>query len=66
MEFNYDEDPEAYDQALEALGYEEDFYELEDEEQRKVAEVAEANRILNNDTGSLAGMEYLHSGRASD
>lgn len=66
VELNYSEDPEAYDQAVDALGYEDPFQELEEEKQKKVAEVAEMNSILNGDTGSIAGMNYHHSGRASD
>lgn len=78
MDFRYEDSPELYDQALEATGNEdvlEEFYDgdydspfelLEPEERKKVVEVAEAQRILNGDSGSLAGMDYLHTGSASD
>lgn len=66
VKFDYSEEPEAYDQAVDALGYDDPFQELEEEKQKKVAEVAEMNSILNGDTGSIAGMNYHHSGKASD
>jgi hypothetical protein len=65
-EFNYEENAEFYDQAVEALGYDDPFDQLDPEDQKKVAEVAEAQAILNGETGSLAGMDYLHTGSASD
>jgi hypothetical protein len=64
MDFDYESDPEAYEQAIEALGYDQNFYDLEPEDQKKVAEVAEMNAILNGDTGSIAGMG-LHPQRQS-
>jgi hypothetical protein len=65
-EFNYEENAEFYDQAVEALGYEDPFDQLDPEDQKKVAEVAEAQAILNGESGSLAGMDYLHTGSAAD
>lgn len=65
-DFNYEENTEFYDQAVKALGYEDPFNELEPEDKKKVAEVAEAQAILNGETGTLAGMDYLHTGSASD
>jgi DNA-directed RNA polymerase subunit F len=65
-EYNYEENAEFYDQAIEALGYENAFEQLEPEDKKKVAEVAEAQAILNGETGSLAGMDYLHTGSAAD
>jgi len=39
---------------------------LEQEEAKKVIEIAEAQRILNGETGSLAGMNYHHTDAISD
>lgn len=66
MEFNYEDNQQLYDQAVEALGYDDPFEALDPDEKKKVAEVAEAQDILNGETGSLAGMDYLHTGSASD
>lgn len=80
MDFHesYHENTELYDQAFRAHDREDALKEfregdyrspfdlLEPEERKKIAEVAEAQSILNGETGSLAGMDYLHTGRASD
>ncbi|MFB6241233.1 MAG: hypothetical protein ABEJ36_00325 [Candidatus Nanosalina sp.] len=89
---DYQERPELYDQAMEALGVKEEVFEeyrsgdysdpfevLESEGfevslegdtvldgKKQVVEVAEVHATLNSDTGSLAGMDYLHTGSASD
>lgn len=46
--------------------YRSPFELLDPDEQKKVAEVAEAQAILNSETGSIAGMDYLHTDKASD
>lgn len=78
MDFEYEDSPQFYDQAIEATGneevlqefregdYESPFELLDPGETAKVVEVAETQKILNGDSGSLAGMDYLHTGSASD
>lgn len=39
---------------------------LDPEERRKVEEMAKTRAILDGETGDLAGMDYLHTGAASD
>lgn len=80
-QFSYDDNPELYDKALETRdldwvleeyeerGYSDPLELLEPDQRKQVIEVVEAQAILNNETGSLAGldeMDYLHTGRASD
>ncbi len=75
----YQEHAELYDQAFKALGHEEALEEfkennqydspfdlLDQTEKKKVAEVAEAQAILNGESGSLPGMDYIRADKASD
>jgi len=48
------------------IEYEDPVDLLEQEEAKKVIEIAEAQRILNGETGSLAGMNYHHTDAISD
>lgn len=77
MDFDYDDSPELYDQAMRAAGHEDvlendydpDVYSnplelLDKDDRRQVVEIAMAEKILNGDTGALAGMENPES--ASD
>lgn len=80
MDFHeaYQENTDLYEQAFLAQGREDALEEFEEgeyrspfelldpDEQKKVAEVAEAQAILNSETGSIAGMDYLHTDKASD
>lgn len=67
-EFDYRDDPEAYNRAMaelygeepDELG-EEDYRLLSEEEQQKVTGMVEMNDIIGQQAGGLAGMEDLNS-----
>lgn len=67
-DFDYDDNPEAYDRAMakildedpDELG-EEDYKLLSEEEKKEVTGLVEMNEIIGNQAGGLAGMADLNS-----
>lgn len=78
MALGYEDDLRRYLESEEQIGsfetlaeefgpvYENPLEVLNRERRQKVEEMAKSQAILNGDSGSLAGMDYLHTGAASD
>jgi hypothetical protein len=62
------EQTENFENLAEEFGpvYDNPLEVLDGERRQKVEEMAKSQAILNGDSGSLAGMDYLHTGAASD